>query len=369
MHFLKQIAELPKSFKNWIKVRVFREHLGYLEFGRALTKSEKNIAIFAVYPGTSPLNSVLRIIKNLKANDFQILAVINNGDQSKKYVNFLGKNGCSILVRKNIGADFGAYKTGIRYLKLNNLYEHLQSLILVNDSMFVSKSSEKSISHIASSSNVTNCLFLHREGVVHAASIFLKFDRQILLAPHFSKFWEKYYPYSNKRKIIAFGEHKLTKIIGPKYFVPYVNLGSVNQKKEIRFLIPEKIQLLTWSRRTTDLNYVFISESLKRSDHSSAFSYAVFNLHLSNALGLYLNRVHGVPLKLDLVRAGVVSPSDFLQVPRRDGCSSTEIAELTKIIEDKGSFATRSLLLRLIERQPIPMLNPHTPDGKKHPFS
>ena len=369
VYLLKRIGELPKSFKNWITVRIFRKHLNYLEFGRPLAKKEKYIAIFAIYPGTSPLDSVLRIIKNLKANNFQVLAVINNNKASKKYIDILSKNGCTVLARPNIGADFGAYQTGIRYLKIRNNYQHLEGLILVNDSIFVSKSSEKSISYIASNSNSTNCLFTHREGVLHAASMFLKFDRQILISPQFSKFWNRYFPYSSKHKVITLGEHKLTKIVGSKYFVPYVNLKSLNQKRKVRLLMPEKIQLLTWSLRTSELNYVFISESLRRSDHSSAISYAIFNLHLSNSLGLYLNRVQGVPLKLDLVKVGVVSPSDYLRVPRRDGCSPAEIAELTKIIEDKGSFATRSILLRISERQPISMLKPSSLNGKKHPFS
>ena len=369
VHFLQLVGELPKSFKNWITVRVFRKHLDYLELGRPLAKQEKNIAIFAIYPGTSPVNSVLRIIKNLKANNFQVLAVINDNGESKKYIDLLSKSGCTILARPNIGADFGAYQSGIRYLKLSNNYHNLEGLILVNDSIFVSKSSEKSISHIASHSNSTNCLFVHREGVLHAASMLLKFDRQILASPEFSKFWNRYFPYSSKRKIIALGEHKLTKIVGSKYFVPYVNLGSTNLQRKIRLSMAEKLQLLTWSHRTSELNYIFISESLKRNDHLSAYSYAVFNLHLSNALGLYLNRVQGVPLKLDLVRAGVVSPSDYLQVPRRDGCSLAEIAELTKIIEGKGSFATRSILMRISERQPISMLKPYSLNGKKHPFS
>lgn len=369
MHLLELLTDIPKRFQNWKRVRVAREHLHYIERGHNLKKDESQFAIFAVYPGTSPLNSVLRIVKTLKANKFQVLAVVNNNSHSDGYLDALTKSGCAILVRPNIGADFGAYQAGIRYLNHLNVYEHMTHLILVNDSIYVSRSSEKSISRIASNSNSINCLFLHREGTVHAASMLLKFEEKILKSQNFKTFWDRYFPYSNKRKIILFGEHKLTKVIGSDYFIPYVNPNAKSSGKLIKFSNSEVFQVLTWCRRTSLTSYTFVSEAVKAREFSSVFSYAVFNLHLSNSLGLFLNRTMGVPLKMDLVRAGVVSPLDFLNASRRDGVAKKELEELLKIIEAKGSSATKTLLARISEILRSEPQFPRTPNGKKHPFS
>ncbi len=369
MHFLKLVGELPKSFKNWIKVRVFREHLDYLELGTKLGKIENNIAIFAIYPGTSPLNSVLRIVKILNKNHFKILAVINDNNFTERYIDALINLECTILVRPNIGADFGAYQAGIRYLKKFNVYKMLSNLILVNDSIYVSRSSEKSISKIANEFNQINCLFLHREGTLHAASMLLNFNSKILRSPKFETFWESYFPYSSKRKIISLGEHKLTKVTGADYFLPYVNSNSTKFITSMKFSVSEVIQILTWSRRTSLTTHTYISKAIELKEFSSVFSYAVFNLHLSNSLGLFMNRVMGVPLKMDLVRAGVVSPEDFLKAPRRDGVSSAEVEELLKIIEVKGSYSTKSLLSRIGEKKACDFRNSRALNGKKHPFS
>jgi hypothetical protein len=369
IHTLELLIDLPKRFRNWIKVRVLRKHLIYTVTGMKLKKKSKNIAIFAIFPGTSPLASVLRILKQLHSNKYSVLVVINDNEKSKRFVDEISKMGCAILVRTNVGADFGAYQSGIRYLKKYEYYENLNSLILINDSIYVTKSSEKSISRIASDTNLYNCLFLHREHTIHAASMYLKFNREILQSKRFKRFWDFYYPYSNKKKTIKLGEHRLTEIVGLKHFVPYVDFVSISEQRAVKFTKPEIIQILSYSRRFSLVASTYIADAVRFQSYSAALTYAVFNLHVSNSVGLFLNRTHGVPLKMDLVKQGVVSPHDFLATARRDNCKADEILELKTIIAAKGSHTTGRFLERILENKRSIPSRISTLNGKKHPFS
>ena len=57
---------------------------------------------------------------------------------------WLEENVSCLIVRKNIGRDFGAWKDGIRYLKTNSLYDNCSQLYLVNDSLVVMPENLKS---------------------------------------------------------------------------------------------------------------------------------------------------------------------------------------------------------------------------------
>lgn len=358
LYFVEQLSDFPKQVKNWILVRIFHKDRKY-EIIKALPKSNQNqLAVFAIYPGTTPLESVLRIVESLQKQRYSVLAVMNKNSDSARFISALKENHCGIMVRENIGADFGAYQSGIRYLKKIGLYSNLKFLVLVNDSIFVTPKSQKSISKISDPTSEFNCIYVHHQGISHAGSMLLKFDHQTLSSNGFIQFWNRYFPFLNKRRIILRGEHALSKAVGIHLFNPIVNLDAIKSIKSYSLLNSELIQLLTWSRKSSSLTYFYLSKSIDVSNWKKVYSYTLSNLQVSNALGLNISRVLQVPLKMDLMRLGLVSASDYLLLARKAGCTENEVVELQKILNTKGGFLTDSLVKRTLKIYSLPGLNP-----------
>ena len=358
LYLIERLSDIPKQVKNWILVRVFHKDRKY-EMIKSLHKSNQDqLAVFAIYPGTTPLDSVLRIVESLQKQRYSVLAVINKNRESARFVSALEENHCAIMVRENIGADFGAYQNGIRYLKKIGLYSNLKFLVLVNDSIFVTPKSQKSISKISDPTSEFNCIYVHHQGISHAGSMFLKFDHQTLSSNGFIEFWNRYFPYLNKRRIILRGEHALSKAVGIHQFNPIVNLDAINSIKSHSLLNSELIQLLTWSRKSSSLTYFYISKTIELSNWKEVYSYTHSNLQISNALGLNISRVLSVPLKMDLMKLGLISANDYLLHARQAGCTENEVVELQKILNSKGGFLTDSLVRRTLKIYSMPGSDP-----------
>jgi len=365
LYFVEQLSDIPKRAKNWILVRIFYKDRKY-EIIKTLPKSNQDqLAVFAIYPGTTPLDSVLRIVESLQKQRYSVLAVINKNRDSARFINALEEKHCGVMVRENIGADFGAYQTGIRYLKKIGLYADLKFLVLINDSIFVTPKSQQSISKISDPTSGFNCVYLHHQGVSHAGSMLLKFDHQTLTSNGFIQFWNRYFPYSNKRRIILRGEHTLSKVVGIHQFNPIVYPDAINAIKNYSLLNSELMQLLTWSRKSSSLTYFYVSKSIDVSNWKEIYSYTLSNLQISNALGLNISRVLQVPLKMDLMKLGLVSANDYLVLARESGCTSDEVLELQKILNSKGGFLTDSLVKRTLKIYSLPRPNPSSTIPKR----
>ena len=342
IYVLENIQGIPLRIKNWIRIRIFKSHKKIRISGTI--KSFDFVAIFVIYPGTTPSQSVQRIISTLKRANYSVILVVNeNPDYSEPFYQTWSRD-CLILSRKNIGADFGGYKAAIEYLENSGKYEKIKSLALINDSIYVSPKSQETLFSMLNKRSSSNCTFLHRQTIEHAASMFLLFKNEIIQSPLFRNFWKSYFPYSNKRKIIRKGEHKLSQILGKNAFRPFVNIESLQGVKNKTFLPPEVNQVIEWSARTSTSADNFIRTNLTDKNYSEVYSYSVFNLQVSNALGLYLNRVLNVPLKMDLVKLGLTTISEFLNRASQAGASKAEVAELRQILEKRGSHLTVSRL-------------------------
>jgi hypothetical protein len=172
----------------------------------------------------------------------------------------------------------------------------------------------------------------------------LVFNEKTIQEQVFKNFWKFYFPYSSKRKIIRNGEHKLSKIVGKNIFKPFVDVDSIDHIRNKTFSTPEVNQLIDWSSRTSTSAAKFVQGNLAIKNYSEIFSYSVFNLQVSNALGLYVNRILHVPLKMDLVKLGLVTISEFLTRASASGASKSEVKELRQILEKRGSHLTVSRL-------------------------
>ena len=364
--YIENFTNIPKLLSNWISVRIFHKHKHYKVLKDLPSTDTDKVAIFAIYPGTTPLASVLRIVESLQKQQYLVLAVINNNSSADRFISALEEKQSSILLRQNLGADFGAYQTGIRHLKKIEVYDKIKYLVLINDSIFVSPLTQESVSKICDSNSQFNCIYLHNQGIRHAGSMFLKLDQQTLQTKKFNQFWDRYYPSANKRRIILRGEHELSKAVSLKKFHPIVNLESIDTDKNYNLTRSEIIQLLTWSRISSDLTYFYISKSIDNLNWKGVYSYTLSNLQISNSLGLNTTRVLRVPLKMDLLKLGLVSASDYLSHARESGCKKDEVLELQNILSSKGGFLTDTLIKRALKTYSIPRGNPYSQLSEKY---
>jgi hypothetical protein len=341
VRIIEYIISIPKNMTNWFDVRIFRKHNKRITSGTLQNKSK--IAIMAVFSGTTPHQSVGRIINSLQTELFSVIVVLNENAETEEFLAQIKDLKILIIRRPNIGGDFGAYKSGIQYISENNLLESLHELILINDSIFVTNRTSQSISKIAKSKNDTNCIFYHRQGVAHAASMYLKFTNEILQKLEFQEFWRNYYPYRSKRKIIRKGEHKLTRVIGHQYFKPLVTANAVIPRENGFFEKDEVFQVFSWSQRVKN-SEKSLQIALENEDFQFIFNYAAFNFQVSNSLGLFVNRIFDIPLKMDLVKNGLTTPFAYLNRARADGCSESEINKLEEILDKKGAYTEGSPL-------------------------
>ena len=342
IYILENIQGIPLRIENWVRVRILKSHTKLKISGTI--KSFDLVAIFVIFPGTSPTQSLQRIISTLKRASYSVILVVNENQDYPEAFTHTWSRDCLILSRKNIGADFGGYKAAIEHLENTGNYKKIKSLALINDSIYVSPTSQETLFNMLIQKSSTNCIFLHRQAIEHAASMFLLFKEEIVQSSLFRNFWKSYFPYSTKRKIVRKGEHELSKILGKNVFKPYVNLESIQSVKNKIFLPSEVNQVIEWSGRTSTSAEKFIRANLTNKSYSEVYSYSVFNLQVSNALGLYVNRVLNVPLKMDLVKLGLITISEFLERASQSGASKAEVTELRLILEKRGSHLTVSRL-------------------------
>jgi hypothetical protein len=337
---------MPIDFVYWIRIKILNEHKRYQLKSAWTENPEGKYAVFAIYPGTTTIQSCLRILESLNSNNFTVLVVVNRNKYSHDWLKVLEQESCILVDRVNLGRDFGAYQTGLRILEENINLLQITKLVLVNDTAYISPKCQTEFLTSFFAQNMNNCLFKHFQGVVHASSNLIQIIPNKVDFDSFLLFWKAYYPYNSRIKVVFKGEHELSKKIGIEHLSPAT--------KMIETLPPdlnpeERNQLVTWiSKKNSSFirNLEFQNYDRSVSDKLMA-NYAFENCQVSNSLGLYLARKYHFPLKLDLPYYLLASKTSMVHVLKNGGCSDTEIIIVEKILESKGSIDIGSPLQQL----------------------
>jgi hypothetical protein len=337
------IKSLPQTFKNSLRVKFLKSHLKYSTFGN-LNISE-NVAVLVTYPGTSTFGSVDRLANWFEKGGYSLILVINENPLAELWKSKLIKNQRLVIVRSNVGSDFGGYKTALKII--SQFRSSIKNLVIANDSMLYGPSNQKSIMKLIDSTSMGACtsLFLNMQTVIHGPSMILRFGKETLEREEFWNFWEKYYPYSNKRKIIRKGEHQLTKIIGWQNINPVFSAQSIRQS--MKLTKSEMIQLVKWIALTDVELLSSLNLAGREPDHWFLLNFAFDNFHVSDSIGLFASRSLGAPLKLDLARRGLTTKNEVLNTARELKIDEKEIEELRLILESRDSYLTRNFVERI----------------------
>ena len=348
-YLILKIFKLPLFFSNWFRVRILGKHKSFKELGSEPT--ENKIAIVAIYAGTSSLNSILRLIDELNTSGYQTVIVMNKNNLTDEWIKAILPKTQTILVRENIGQDFGAYQLGINYVrkKLGDTIEHL---LIANDTLHFSKNNLIALRPVLESNSDFNCIWVNKQTVRHAGSMLLYFDKSVLKRKSFWNFWKFYYPYFEKRQIIRKGELRLSKVVGLDYFNPLVSLNNLKKsKKALGMSASQKSQIRAWASLTGIREAIYINNAIDHKKHLYAVSYAMNNLHISNSLGLYLAEKLDMPLKLDLISAGLISEEDFFNYLVAQKTSIEEIKEILLLMTKRKLYSEGNILERILEEK------------------
>jgi GT2 family glycosyltransferase len=108
-----------------------------------------------------------------------------------------------IIVKRNIGYDFGAWKSGFDHL--NERLDHYQNLILCNDSVYGPMFDLKEIFDKMCSLDLW-AMTDNYEIEYHLQSYFMVYSRKAFTHPTFRRFWENFKIYENKQALIEHNE-------------------------------------------------------------------------------------------------------------------------------------------------------------------
>ena len=350
VYVLYWVQTTTKRFPDWVRVRIFRFHKRFVIHGQAVTGSPVRCAVFAMYPGTTTLDSNLRVIDSLLRNNFKVLVVVNQNRFSSSWIPEIIKTGSMVILRPNIGRDFGAYQAGFNYLLENNLLQSIRKLVFINDTSFVTPKTQVQFLTNFFAQDHYNCLMKHYQGYVHASSNLLVINQEILNSKSFLNFWKSYYPSNMRFHAVFKGEHALSKIIGHMYFKPATEMAHEYNGE---FFADEFLQLSLWAQRSyPDLRDALeiLKSNAGLGGQRELFHFALDNFQISNSLGLFLNRHYNFPLKLDLPYYLLCSRESIYERLRQGECSENEIAEVKNQLESRGSATLGNPYKRLLRR-------------------
>lgn len=149
------------------------------------------------------VKNIIRVLTDLNINT--LISV--NDSVSSEGLKFLEDNCCKLIIRKNFGRDFSAYKDALIYLDLKKI----DKLILLNTSIiYFKKNLQNTMAHFISDEYDVISLFKSHGGKVHYQSFLFSFSNKVLTDKKFTNFWKSYVPFNNRTHAIQNGEIKLS---------------------------------------------------------------------------------------------------------------------------------------------------------------
>jgi len=327
----------PLRAREWFLIRILKSSQRYQLVKNELPQITPKIAVLATYPRVAMLASVGRSITLLKEQGFSVILVMNESSYTKKWADSFTGEVDALLIRPNIGRDFGAYQSGVQFLEKHGYYKSIQELILLNDSVYYTPLSVSKLKNFFESEMPWKSLFLNYRYRIHAQSFFLSFGREVLISQAFKRFWSNYYPTSIRRRVVVRGELKLTAKLLRGGFrpVPFVNSERIEAAMTISQMLPsEELAAFGDFFRSSDQSLTARIDSHQR---VTLIRRVLDKSNPTHQIGLLSTRLLGTPLKLDIVKRGISSIGSVREVLVATSVPQSEIDEILSEISAGGT--------------------------------
>jgi hypothetical protein len=180
----------------------------------------RKVALLLIYQPKHLAKSILWTCSHLIEQGYAPL-IVSNSELVPESLELLKSKSWKIMLRPNVGYDFGGYKDGIRYLKEANL--NMDFLLVMNDSIWfplyqsdqtlkIMEQSPEDFSGLLERQRTPKTFHFNkaRASRPFLGSYFWLFKKQTLSHPAFNYFWNSYKPTSSKFHTIRNGERLLT---------------------------------------------------------------------------------------------------------------------------------------------------------------
>lgn len=166
-----------------------------------LKKHHAKVAIFSHYDRDNIIDEyVINYLKSIFELGFDIVFISTAEQLSQNEIDKIKVYCRDVLVKENIGYDFGAWQTGITYLAEE--IDKYDSLILCNDSVYAPLFSLNEMFIKMQGKydfwGITDSYEIHH----HLQSYFMVFNQNVVSSDTFKNIWKTYRVYKIKRNII-----------------------------------------------------------------------------------------------------------------------------------------------------------------------
>ncbi|MDC9823938.1 rhamnan synthesis F family protein [Devosia sp. ZB163] len=203
-------------FYPWFAYLDFRNAQELKRHGDVLSKRQLRDAttgtfcVFHLFPRQKLPASAIRALKALEAQGVN-LVIISNGAIPEADLPLIDSVAHTVIVRRNIGRDFGGYRTGV--LHVLDTFQP-ERILIVNDSVFYrSGGLEAFFTALSDTSKDYVGAAENHEFGYHVGSYALGFGPRVFQSPHFRKFWENYQLSELRPKVIRTGEIALNRTV------------------------------------------------------------------------------------------------------------------------------------------------------------
>jgi hypothetical protein len=252
-YFRRKMPPLPVMLSNikWATIVPMARLIGRLRARRQIISAYPDGEIllgpkvvlfmhFDRYGNVRP--QILHYIRELIANGRSVVFVTNAGKLTPAALAALREICAGIIIRKNLGYDFGAWRDAIEFLQLPR--PGTEELILANDSLF---GPIKPLSDLLAKIDYSEAdiwgLTESWQYRYHLQSFFLAFGKTALASAAFTKFWDSVRPVPVKSFIVRAYEIGITQAMAKgglrcAAIWPYQTLLVLVDRNEVEKLIP-----------------------------------------------------------------------------------------------------------------------------------
>ncbi|MBF0298523.1 MAG: hypothetical protein HQK51_07365 [Oligoflexia bacterium] len=244
--------------------------------------NSSSICLFAHYDSKGKIDEyVVRYLKSLRDLDFSIVFTSTAPTLEDQEIQKIRPFCAHILLRKNIGIDFGSWKSAIYFLEekyKNYLQRKCKYILLANDSVYGPLFDMSSIvNEMRSKINLNEvdlfALTDSKERKYHLQSYFLLFSERIFRNKTWRKFWREIKFYQDKQLIIDNSEVGLSRMLikdGFKLraYFPYKKIAEKisqlphHQFKLIIDFIPPNPSVWFWDVLIKYFDFPFVKREL-----------------------------------------------------------------------------------------------------------
>ncbi|HQU67999.1 MAG TPA: rhamnan synthesis F family protein [Albidovulum sp.] len=206
---LNDLSEsLTRGIDRWRTARHDRAAERLIKVSPGRLSASGGLALYLIYEPAGLLDSTIQTARHLADRGYPAL-VVSNAPLRPEEIERLASVSIAVLIRPNVGYDFGGYRDGLRYLDRVRL--NPERLIILNDSIwFPLHQDETLIPRLEANPAAFQGVFYDLKGKrahrAHYESYFYFIRRAARQSEAFQNFWRRFPMSSARWKVLKRGE-------------------------------------------------------------------------------------------------------------------------------------------------------------------